>query len=587
MSSTATETIELHALAVATDVGPGKGLHSIADDSPRLIVGAGERSRRSTDESVYVDGTHPGQGNGKSLLRISLAIGQPSLVNFAVSFTNGIITVALPAISRSINLPRELFLWPSSVYGLTSGAALLLAGSIADLVGAKSVELVGVGILAIFALASGLAQTGQQLVAFRALMGIGMVGESLIFSPLCPPVRVLIDECNLHLQAMHLPSSVSLVAAAVPRGRARNVGFAFLGLTQPLGFSLGLILAGVLLQSSDEGWRKAFFTSGSLTAIAAMGGYWVLPSVEAAATGSSIWSKLKAEVDWVGVGLSSAGLSLFAYVLAMLSADLSVIRTGTTATLLALSLMLIVSFPFWMSYRTRHGKVALIPNSLWQNIPFTSICLLVTLSWGALNSIELFSSLYFQEIQHHSSLTTSLLLLPMILVGTLANFSTGVFVDRLPARWLIAISSLLTAGTPLIMALVDPNLNYWYLQFWAQVLAPLSADILFTVGLIVVSESFPEQTQALAGAVFNTVAQLGLSLGMGVCQVVALGVSATGGGAGHGGSGSQDAGIQTDVASLLRGYRASFWTIFGYMIICTAVAVVGLRNVGKVGVKRD
>lgn len=179
--------------------------------------------------------------------------------------------------------------------------------------------MVGVGILAIFALASGLAQTGQQLVAFRALMGIGMVGESLIFSPLCPPVRVLIDECNLHLQAMHLPSSVSLVAAAVPRGRARNVGFAFLGLTQPLGFSLGLILAGVLLQSSDEGWRKAFFTSGSLTAIAAMGGYWVLPSVEAAATGSSIWSKLKAEVDWVGVGLSSAGLSLFAYVLASVS----------------------------------------------------------------------------------------------------------------------------------------------------------------------------------------------------------------------------------------------------------------------------
>ncbi|TLS25440.1 hypothetical protein PpBr36_07716 [Pyricularia pennisetigena] len=561
MSSTATETIELHALAVTTDAGPGKGLHSIAGDLPGLTVGTGERSVGNTDDSDRVDGTHPERGNGKSLLRISLAIGQPSLVNFAVSFTNGIITVALPAISRSINLPRELFLWPSSVYGLTSGAALLLAGSIADLTGAKSVELVGVGILAIFALASGLAQTGQQLVAFRALMGIGM--------------------------AMHLPSSVSLVAAAVPRGRARNVGFAFLGLTQPLGFSLGLILAGVLLQSSDEGWRHAFFTSGSLTAVAAMGGYWVLPSVEAAATGANIWSKIKAEVDWVGVGLSSAGLSLFAYVLAMLSADLSAIRTGTTATLLALSLMLLISFPFWMSYRTRHGKVALIPNSLWRNIPFTSTCLLVTLSWGALNSIELFSSLYFQEIQHHSSLTTSLLLLPMILVGTLANFSTGIFIDRLPAQWLIAISSMLTAGTPLIMALVDPNLNYWHLQFWAQVLAPLSADILFTVGLIVVSESFPEQTQALAGAVFNTVAQLGLSLGVGVCQVVALGVSATGGGVGHGASGDQDTGAQIDVASLLRGYRASFWTIFGYMILCTVVAIVGLRNVGKVGVKRD
>ncbi|TLD24817.1 hypothetical protein PspLS_05454 [Pyricularia sp. CBS 133598] len=561
MSSTVTETSGLHALAVATDDGPGKGLHSITVESPVLIVAIDEKSVGSIGDSDRVDGIHPGQHHGKSLLRISLAIAQPSLVNFAVSFTNGIITVGLPAISRSTHLPRELYLWPSSVYGLTSGAALLLAGSIADLVGAKSVELVGVGILAISTLACGLAQTGQQLVAFRALMGIGM--------------------------AMHQPCSVSLIVAAVPRGRARNVGFAFLGLSQTFGFSLGLVLAGVLLQSSDEGWRKASFTSGSLTAVAAMGGYWVLPSVEAAATGGSIWPKFKTEVDWLGLGLSSAGLSLFVYVLAMLSADLSVIRTATTATLLALSLMLLVLFPFWMSYRTRHGKAALIPNSLWRNVPFTSMCILITLSWGALNSIELFSSLYFQEIQHYSSLTTSLLLLPMILVGAVANFFTGVFVDRLPARWLIAISSMLAAGTPLIMALVDPNLSYWYLQFWAQALAPLSADVLFTIGLIVVSESFPEQTQALAGAVFNTVAQLGLSLCVGVCQVVALGVSATEGGVGHGGSGSQDAGTQAYVASLLKGYRASFWTIFGYMLLCTAVAVVGLRNVGKVGINRN
>lgn len=107
-------------------------------------------------------------------------------------------------------------------------------------------------------------------------------------------------------------------------------------------------------------------------------------------------------------------------------------------------------------------------------IPFASICLLVTLSWGALNSIELFSSLYFQELQHHSSLTTSLLLLPMILAGSLVNFSTGVFVDRLPARWLVAMSSMLTAGSPLIMALVDPNLSYWYLRKLTSIVPSLN-----------------------------------------------------------------------------------------------------------------
>lgn len=116
----------------------------------------------------------------------------------------------------------------------------------------------------------------------------------------------------------------------------------------------------------------------------------------------------------------------------------------------------------------------------------------------------------------------------------------------------------------------------------------MSADVLFTVGLIIVSESFPQDTQALAGAVFNTVGQFGQSLGMGVCQVVALGVIGKGdgqesSGGGHGGGIS--AGAEKD--DLLKGYRASFWTMFAYMLVCGLTAVIGLRKAGKVGVKRD
>jgi hypothetical protein len=134
------------------------------------------------------------------------------------------------------------------------------------------------------------------------------------------------------------------------------------------------------------------------------------------------------------------------------------------------------------------------------------------------------------------------------------------------------------------MALLNPAWNYWYLAFWAQVAAPFSADVLFTVGLIIVSDTFPEKTQALAGAVFNTVAQIGMSLGMGLCQVVALGVQGgdTTGGGHHGGS-SDDA----DPKAVLRGYRASFWTIFAYMAVCVVVAIVGLRKAGNVGLKRE
>jgi uncharacterized membrane protein YbhN (UPF0104 family) len=77
----------------------------------------------------------------------------------------------------------------------------------------------------------------------------------------------------------------------------------------------------------------------------------------------------------------------------MLSAELSVIRSATTASLLATSILLILAFPLWMRYRQRTGQSALVPNSLWKNLPFASICALVALSYGAMNALEIFSSL--------------------------------------------------------------------------------------------------------------------------------------------------------------------------------------------------
>ena len=102
----------------------------------------------------------------------------------------------------------------------------------------------------------------------------------------------------------------------------------------------------------------------------------------------------------------------------------------------------------------------------------------------------------------------------------------------------------------------------------------MSGDVLFTVGLIIISDNFDERTQALAGAVFNTVAQFGQSLGIGLVQVVAQGVM--------GKDGDQIGGDKQ-----LKGYRAGFWTMFAYMGICALLAVGGLRKAGKVGLKRE
>lgn len=223
-------------------------------------------------------------------LQTFLTIFTPSFVGFIASFTNGLITIGLPEIARSLSLDRSLYLWPSSVYGLTSGACLLIAGSIADLVGARPVELLGITLIGLFTLSCGFAATGEQLVVFRALQGVAL--------------------------AMHLPASVALISGAVPSGRARNLGFACLGFSQPLGFAVGLVISGVLVEKA--GWRSGFYLSGGALLTTAVAAVWSLPKLKSGAQDSilALAKRVGKEVDWVGGTISSGGLAILAYVLA-------------------------------------------------------------------------------------------------------------------------------------------------------------------------------------------------------------------------------------------------------------------------------
>lgn len=294
--------------------------------------------------------------------RANLIIFQLSFINFLASMSTGVVVVGLPTIAKDLALPERLYLWPSSVYSLTTGSTLLLAGAIADVVGPRTVDIVGCLISSIFTLACGLSQQGIQLVAFRALQGIGM--------------------------AMHFPCSVSLTSRFIPSGRRRNIGFACLGLSMPLGYSVGLVLGGILITTT--GWRTGFYIAGAImlaqTAIAIR----LIPADEKT---QDVWSKLVKDVDWAGAVVACASLAMFSYVLAVISTDSNNIRQPYAIALLVTSLLLMLLFPIWMRRQEKNGKPALIPNSLWKNMTFTTICVLTVLIWGVQNSMELFSSL--------------------------------------------------------------------------------------------------------------------------------------------------------------------------------------------------
>ncbi|PQE07097.1 MFS transporter protein [Rutstroemia sp. NJR-2017a BVV2] len=240
--------------------------------------------------------SEPLQDGQQTELDYSTSSGTPRLKGIAiitiltgVSFLNtmgsGILTIALPRLSQDLSLPPNLLLWPASVYALTAGCTLLIFGTVADVVGAKKIWLTGSCLYTMFTLACGLAQTGDQLIAFRTVLGVAI--------------------------AMCLPSAVSLTTASFERGTWRNIGFACMGMGQPLGYSVGLILGGVF--TNTIGWRYGYYISAIINAFLVVGGFLGLPSDKK--DGFQL-RRLITDIDWVGAICISTSLGLLSYILA-------------------------------------------------------------------------------------------------------------------------------------------------------------------------------------------------------------------------------------------------------------------------------
>ncbi|KAK6853027.1 aminotriazole resistance [Apiospora arundinis] len=540
MASTTTSTIELapiadrdtadsNAMPIPATADTTKGAPAPTMAPPSVLAGAdGAAAKVSKVRGITVIATLAG-------------------ISFLNTMGSGILVSATPQIARDVGLQRGLELWPAAVYALAAGCLLLIFGALADgVTGAKPMWVTGSYLFCAFTVALGFARTGPQVIALRTLLGASI--------------------------AMCLPTAVGLITLTFPqKGTWRNVAFAMNGMGQPLGFALGLVLGGIF--TDTIGWRWAYYMMAGINFCLSTASLWSLPNKPVSQSGKPLVARL-AEIDWVGAVMLSAALGLLMYVLAMTTSSYLSIGYAQNAALLSVSLALIIAFPFWMHWQTLKGRPALIPNRLWRNATFTSVCINVFFCWAALNGLEYFTTLYFQEIEGLSALQSSIRFIPHPILGALTNVATAYLISRVKVQTLTTVSALITMIAPILMATIGVGENYWFAPFWALLLSPMNPDVLFTASNLVISEAFPPELQSLAGGVFNEVAQFGNSVGLAVTAAIAASVTE------H--SHSADS-----KAALMEGYRAAFWTIFAATGLVVVVSYFGFRKGGTVGKKND
>jgi EmrB/QacA subfamily drug resistance transporter len=212
--------------------------------------------------------------------------------------------VALPSIRNDLDMSTSGLQWVVSGYVLGYGGFLLLGGRAADLFGRRRMFLFWLGIFVVASGLGGLATNGELLIAARFITGVSA--------------------------AFTAPAGLSIITTTFAEGPARNRALSIYTATGATGFSLGLVVGGLLTELS---WRYVFFVPVVLAAVTFLAAVRLVPETGPARRASTSFDVTGA------IGLTAAMLLLVFTVVEAPNAGWASARTigsfATTAAILA------------------------------------------------------------------------------------------------------------------------------------------------------------------------------------------------------------------------------------------------------------
>jgi EmrB/QacA subfamily drug resistance transporter len=449
-----------------------------------------------------------------------IALALLCVAQFMVVLDASIVNVALPTIGTSLHFSQDNLSWVVNAYVLTFGGFLLLGGRMADLLGRRRVFMGGLILFAIASLAGGLATNDSQLIAARAVQGLGA--------------------------AILSPAALSIVTTTFRDGAERNKALGVWGAVAGSGGAAGVLLGGIL--TSGLGWEWVLWVNVPIGLAAAA----IAPTLLAESRKESAHRTF----DVAGAVSVTAGLSTLVYALV----DANNAGWGSTQTvgLLAVSVVLLALF---VVIETR-SKDPVVPFSIFRSRTVTGANVAGLLIGASLFSMFFFISLYMQQVLGYSAIHAGLSYLPLAL--TIIVFA-GI-ASQLTTR--IGFKPVLAAGMVLIAAGL-----IWFSQvsvggsFLADILGP-SLLAAAGLGLVFVSDTIAavsgvaDREQGLASGLINTSQQVGGALGLAVLSTIANSVT----------------GSSHDPAALTDGFQSAFMGGAGIAILGLAAVMVLIRS---------
>ena len=387
-----------------------------------------------------------------------------------------IVNITIPTLERELDAGVDTVSWVLNSYNIVFAVVLVSMGRLADQFGRKRFFLVGLSIFTVGSLLCGIAGSIDQLIAFRALQGLG----AGVLAPLALALTTLIFPPQQRGLALALLAVVANAAAAI-----------------------GPPLGGLLLEVAS--WHWIFLVNVPIGLVGIVMAARVMPETYDLEAGRRI--------DMVGMVLLGGAVLALAY--GLVEANDRGWGSGEIVGLFAAAALLTAAF----AASQRYGRFPMLTSALVRNRQFVGAsCAFVLFAVGVMGQLFL-GVLLFTDVWGYSALEASLAITPVALVGLLVAPVVGRFADRVPPRVL---------GIPALVVMVAGLL--WFGQ------APAEAHYVEVIGPLLLTgaamgAAFPAinvgamgsvrgQELGLGSGIVNMARQLGFALGVAILVAV-------------------------------------------------------------------
>jgi EmrB/QacA subfamily drug resistance transporter len=387
-----------------------------------------------------------------------------------------IVYTGLPEIAETMDLGPLGLTWVQNAYLLCFGGFLLLSARAGDLFGFRRMLLWGIGLFSVSSLVIGIAQSPAELIAARAVQGVGA--------------------------SMIAPSVLSLISIHFPEGEGRSRALALYSMVAGAGASLGMVVGGIF--AGTLSWRVGFLINAPI--------------------GLGLWFAARQVLQHTsrGEGRLDVG-GAFTSTLGMVALVWGIVRTaehGWTDPMVDFALGLAVvalGLFLWIETRNRDPllPLAILASRIRSGAYAVRMCFI-----GAAVSFFFFETQLLQQVLGFSPLQAGLGFLPM----TVTTFFVALSVPRLTRAWgnanVLCVSLAVMATGMLWLSFADAESEFWTAVALPMVLLGIgNGGALGPMTVAGVSGVSGRYQGAASGAV-NVAHQLGGSLGLSVLAAV-------------------------------------------------------------------